>query len=600
MAATPAPRKPGLKRSLSVWQAVGLSMAAMAPSKGANINPQGAIGAGRAVPLAFLIAAFGVTLVAYTFVRLCQYFRHSGSVYAFVGATLGPQAGVIAGWGLAGVYTFFTVGTAAAAGIFGAGLLDSLGIWTNQPAWSPMLLAGAALALALVLAAMLPARRGTKMLLVAELATAALILFITAVVLVRLISGHAPGGEHFTWSVFSPQPGAGVASLFLGVVFGFLSFGGFEASATLGEEARNPSKDIPRAIIGVVAFSGVFLVVVTAAEIMGFGTSGKGLAAFAASPSLLGDLGTSYVGSWMGTMVTLGITICTFGGCLASTAGAARIIYAISRDSFGERGAGRTSRWGTPTWATGAVAVLTVVIYVVCVAASAAPSALAMNAFRWSGMISALIMLVAYLLATVGMTLLVFVRRRMPSVPMWQVVIPVTAVAVLGYTLYRSVYPYPTGDGRWFPVVAGGWLLAAVAGVLLMPSTSRRLGEALTAREGIAAEHGLSWPPAGARPGWRLRLAGVSRAAADSVAQGLIGGLLQERAARGIGAARGDSGEKGKPGGPPLQLTTAQWAKLHRIAIEAVRREGGTQEVAERVANMLVTVGHGVLEQEQP
>jgi len=56
MATTPAQKTtaaaPGLKRSLSVWQAVGLSLALMAPS----INPQGAIGAGRAVPLAFLLA----------------------------------------------------------------------------------------------------------------------------------------------------------------------------------------------------------------------------------------------------------------------------------------------------------------------------------------------------------------------------------------------------------------------------------------------------------------------------------------------------------------------------------------------------------------
>src|ERR1700691_630017 len=106
-----------LRRSLSVWQAVGLSVALMAPSMAANINPQGASGAGRAVPLAFLIAAVGVLLVAYTFVRLCQYYRHSGSVYAFVGATLGPRAGVIAGWGLVGTYTFYAVTNAPAAGI---------------------------------------------------------------------------------------------------------------------------------------------------------------------------------------------------------------------------------------------------------------------------------------------------------------------------------------------------------------------------------------------------------------------------------------------------------------------------------------------------
>src|ERR1700744_4018490 len=100
----------GLRRSLSVWQDIGLSIALMAPSMAANINPQAsAATAGRAVPLAFLIAAVGVLLVSYTFVRLCQYYHHSGSVYAFVGATLGPRAGVVAGWGLLGTYTFYAV-----------------------------------------------------------------------------------------------------------------------------------------------------------------------------------------------------------------------------------------------------------------------------------------------------------------------------------------------------------------------------------------------------------------------------------------------------------------------------------------------------------
>ena len=117
MAATPSgepgtPGTPGLKRSLSIWAAVGLSVALMAPSMAANINPQAsAQTAGRAVPLTFLIAAIGVLLVAYSFVRLCQYFHHSGSVYAFVGATLGPRTGVVAGWGLLGTYTFYAVVT---------------------------------------------------------------------------------------------------------------------------------------------------------------------------------------------------------------------------------------------------------------------------------------------------------------------------------------------------------------------------------------------------------------------------------------------------------------------------------------------------------
>jgi amino acid transporter len=490
MATTPAQKTaaagPGLKRSLSVWQAVGLSLALMAPSMAANINPQGAIGAGRAVPLAFLIAAVGVLLVAYTFTRLCQYYQHSGSVYAFVGATLGPRAGVVAGWGLVGTYVFYAVTTAAAAGIFGSGLLNTLGVWTNQPSWAPMVFVAVALALALLLAA-LPARGGTNVLLIVEVCTVTLILIVTVVVFVKLLSHSAPGGSTFTWSVFSLGPGTSVSALFLGVVFGFLSFAGFEASATLGEEARNPSRDIPRAIVGVAIFGGIYFVVVTAAEMMGFGTSAKGLAAFGSSPSLLGDLGSSYVGSWVGDVITAGTTVSAFGCCLACTVGAARLIYAMSRDSFGPRGIGAAHhRWGTPAAATGVVTAFAVIIYVVYIVVSSSPSALAENAFLWSGTIGTLILLVAYVLATIGMTLLVFVRRKMPSVPMWQVIVPVATIIVLGYTLYRNVYPYPSGDARWFPIVAGVWLVAAVFGVLFAPRTARRLGDALMSREGIS------------------------------------------------------------------------------------------------------------------
>jgi amino acid transporter len=476
-----------LKRSLSVWQAVGLSMALMAPSMAANINPQGAIGAGRAVPLAFLIAAFGVLLVAYTFVRLCQYYKHSGSVYAFVGATLGPRAGVVAGWGLVGTYTFYAVTTAAAAGIFGTGLLDSLGIWKNQPAWSPMLLVGVVLALALLLAA-LPAKRGTSVLLTVELTTVALILIVTAVVFIRLISHNAPGHEHFTMSVFSLQHGVGVSALFLGVVFGFLSFAGFEASATLGEEAHNPTKDIPRAIFGVAVFGGIYFTVVTATEMMGFGTNAAGVAKFGSTPSLLGYLGSSYVGSWLGNILTLGTTISAFGCCLACTVGASRMIYAMSRDSYGDRGLGKISRWNTPAYATGMVTALAVAIHVVIFIVSRVTSAAAINAFDWTGAIGTLIILVAYLLATVGMTLLVFVRRKMPNVPTWQIVVPVLAVIVIGYTLYRNVYPYPTGDQHWFPIIAGIWLAVAIVAVIALPRTARKLGEALMSNEGITGE----------------------------------------------------------------------------------------------------------------
>jgi amino acid transporter len=333
-----------------------------------------------------------------------------------------------------------------------------------------------ALVLALLLAVM-PARRGTSVLLSVEGTTVALILIVTAVVLVRLLAGNAPGHEHFTWSVFQVTPGTSFSGLFLGVVFGFLSFAGFEAASTLGEEANRPTRDIPRAILGTAIFGGVYFVIVTAVEMMGFGAGKAGVAKFTASPSLLGDLGSSYVGHWVGDVITLGTTISAFGCCLASTVGAARLLYALSRDTAGPRGLGQGSRWGTPAWATLVISVMSGLIVVIYTAAF---HATAFDSFLWSGTIGTLILLVVYVLATIGCTMLVFVRRK-------QIVIPIAAIIVLGYTLYRNVIPYPTGAAAWFPVVSGGWLVAAILAVIFAPSTARRLGVALAAREGIAA-----------------------------------------------------------------------------------------------------------------
>jgi amino acid transporter len=479
---TGTPPEPGLRRTLNVWQAVGLSMALMAPSMAVNINPQAAEpSVGRAVPLAFLIAAVGVLLVTYVFVRLCQYFNHSGSVYAFVGATLGPRTGVVAGWGLIGTYVFYGVTTSSVVGIFGISFLQRVGAWPHPPTDAPFILTAVVLVLACWLT-VASVRRGTNVLLTVEGATVGLILTVTAVVLVRLIVGDAPAGHRFTLSVFSVPPGTAPSALFLGMVFGFLSFAGFEAASTLGEESLNPNRDIPRAILGTTLFGGVFFVVVTAVEMMGFGTTAAGVGAFGGSSSLVGDLGGRYLSPWVGNLVTLGATVSAFGCCLACTVGSARLLFAMSRDGFGEGGLGRISRRGTPARAAVVISVTMAFILGLCIVAfSAVPE----STFVWGGTIGTLILLVAYVLTTIGAIRLIFVQRRMP-VPMWQVVIPVAGLGLLGYTLYRNVIPYPSaGPGHWFPVVAGCWLLAAVVAVLAAPGAARRLGGRLTAAEGL-------------------------------------------------------------------------------------------------------------------
>jgi hypothetical protein len=123
---------------------------------------------------------------------------------------------------------------------------------------------------------------------------------------------------------------------------------------------------------------------------------------------------------------------------------------------------------------------------IVIVEVAVAAHADAFNSFLWGGTIGTLILLVVYVLATVGCVMLVFVRRKLP-VPMWQVIVPIASLVVLGYTLYRNVWPYPSGTAKWFPIVSGIWLVVAVIAVLFAPGTARKLGAALAAREGIVA-----------------------------------------------------------------------------------------------------------------
>ena len=474
----------GLIKNLNIWEAIGISVALMAPSMAANINPQGtATTVGRAVPVAFALATIGVLLVAYGFVRLSQNFHHAGSVYGFVGATTGPRSGVVAGWGLIGTYIFYGCVTSMAAGIFGAKFLDEIGLWKNQSPSAGFLVGAIALVLAYFLA-IVPARNGTRLLLIVEAITVVLILITAFIVLGKLIGGTAPNGLGVDMSVFSIPSGTGGSTVFLGVVFGFLSFAGFEAAATLGEEARNPRKDIPRAILGTAIFGGVYFVFVTAVEMMGFGTSEAGVKSFIASGSLMGDLGTQYVGSWIGTIITLGAAVSAFGCCLACIVGSSRMLFAMGRDSGNLRLAAISSKNGTPTMATRMVSgAAAIIIALWAIIGNAKP----FDIFVGSGVIGTLILVAVYVFATIGAIKFLFLSGTKRAAT-WEIIIPIVGLVVLIYTLYRNVIPFPTsGASRMYPIVSALWLAVGVITVFARPAFTKKLGTRLLADENLAA-----------------------------------------------------------------------------------------------------------------
>jgi amino acid transporter len=283
--------------------------------------------------------------------------------------------------------------------------------------------------------------------------------------------------------VFTAAPGTDLSAVFLGVVFGFLSFAGFEAAATLGEETRDPRRNIPRAILGTAIFGGVFFVVVTAIEMMGFGTDDNGVKAFANSEALIGDLSQRYVASWLGDVIIAGAALSAAACCLACTVGASRLMFALSRDGLAPAPLGAVHE--TRKVPHVSVAACVAVVASIQAVAWAVFRTMPFNLFLTSATAGTLILLVTYVLATVGALRMLFLSGRKEE-PMWEVAIPILGLALLGYTLYRNILPWPTGGALWGPGLAIGTLATVVVVVLARPGAARRAGVKLIQAEGLS------------------------------------------------------------------------------------------------------------------
>src|SRR6516225_7074197 len=277
------------------WDAIAIAVAGMAPTLGMNLNPQEpAEHVGRVVALVFAASGVIVLLVAWCFARLAREHPNAGSAYGFVAAILGARAGLLAGWTLLGTYLCFAIVGLAAVGLFGGNLLQRLDLWRDASSFGLTVSA----ALLVTPLCIIPTRRAGLVLLVLEGIAVVAMLLLACAVLLLVVQGHGPQSDPPLLDVFIPASGVGPASIAFGLSFGFLSFAGFEQAATLGEEVERSTFTIPRVLVGTVVGAGIVFTLVTAAEILGFGTDPAGVARLARSTSLLADLSARYFGGW--------------------------------------------------------------------------------------------------------------------------------------------------------------------------------------------------------------------------------------------------------------------------------------------------------------
>lgn len=300
-----------LKRSLGLASLVTYGLAYVAPITIFTTYGVATVASGGRLAASYGLATAGILLTALSYGHLASVFPQSGSVYGYASRSLSPGLGFLAGWAIALDYVMIPALNFLIIGIFATALLPGLPAWT----WG---LAAVAITTALNLRGIETTDRAGRVILGLELGVVA------AFAWAALRHG---AGEAFTRPPFS------LSALLAGAALVALSFLGFDAITTLAEEAREPRRDIPRAVVATCLLAGVLFVATSA---VAFGAYPR--TAFASVDSAGFDVAEALGGRSLGALVSIGQVVGSLASGLAGQAGAARLLYGMSRDGGLPRG----------------------------------------------------------------------------------------------------------------------------------------------------------------------------------------------------------------------------------------------------------------------
>jgi amino acid transporter len=225
--------------------------------------------AGVTAPLAYFIGFLIVLMLGSTLAQLAKHMPSAGGYYTYVSRAIHPRAGFLVSW----MYILYSplVG-GPLAGFFGfivAGELKS-----NWGIDVPWLWAASVLIFAPLTAYL--QWEGIKL--------STRFMVITGGLEMLIVFGLAlfgflfpPAGTGVTLDVFNPAlipAGEGFA---LAVVFTVQGLTGWEASAPLAEETKDPRRNVPLSVILSIVLIGSFLVIVFWGQITGFGNDAEAI-----------------------------------------------------------------------------------------------------------------------------------------------------------------------------------------------------------------------------------------------------------------------------------------------------------------------------------
>jgi amino acid transporter len=172
-------------------------------------------------------------------------------------------------------------------------------------------------------------------------------IILTLCVAVYVHNGGVFDHAQLTLSGFKP------GGMVVGMVLAIFAFVGFESAGALGQEARNPSRSVPRAIMWSCAAVGLFYLLVSYAQLYGFGAAAFGKTS-APLPQLADHVGLGPLSHF----IAIGITFSMFACSLACLNAGSRMLLSFAHDGLAPKALAHTApRTRSPDFAIWAVAI---------------------------------------------------------------------------------------------------------------------------------------------------------------------------------------------------------------------------------------------------
>jgi amino acid transporter len=422
MPLTPADSEPLLRR-LTTWGIWLLVVNGMIGAGIFGLPGEAARLTGTFSPYVFVLCALIVLPVLLCFAELASSFRGTGGPMRYAGTAFGPFLGFQTGW------TFYVARAVAFAANVNL-LVDSAAFFVTGANRSGIRLAvifGVCIAFTWV--NVIGATHAMR-----SLAGLTFLKFLPLVVLVGaglvLVGSAIPAPASLT-----VPPGADIGAATLLLIYAYV---GFESAVVPAGEARNPARDMPRALI-------LGLAVVTLLYVLVQAVSVAALPGLEQSDSPLLDVAARLLGPAGAVLLMTGVLASVGGNLVGAIFSTPRITYALARDGSLPAWFGRVHpQFGTPANS------------VICYGAIAFALA-AFGSFAWLAAMNVLVRVLMYMLSIAALPVL---RRRFVDVPGRFILpggltIPVIAMALCVWLLTQ------VSHGSY--VVTGAFLAAGSA-----------------------------------------------------------------------------------------------------------------------------------------